>query len=226
MIARPPSSEWCVEQLPANRLAYLASNAPFEEIVEDIMSAVRVVQSHVKPYRDPHQDEAKEARQVTFVVDVGGRGSDLLYNAPDGLRARYWQSPDLGFCATRHLLDQLLPKLISFVEEKPPVHCGGAIPMCPHTISASLMAHSAKAWPLEREGNNLLLVEPPLEEQLLVQRWIENEEHAQVNKGMWRRTPTGGALEIKGGLLAPDGTEHVPPYKRDRSCQIHRFGFT
>jgi len=43
---------------------------------------------------------------------------------------------------------------------------------------------------------------------------------------MWRETPIGGDLEIKGGLLGTDRVEYVPEGKRDRSYQIHRFGFT
>ena len=36
------------------------------------------------------------------------------------------------------------------------------------------------------------------------------------------------AGEVDAGfkLLDPNGTEHVPDGKRDRSCQLYRFGFT
>ena len=53
-------------------------------------------------------------------------------------------------------------------------------------------------------------------------RWHEAEQH--TFNGMWRKNPRGGELEIKGALLGLDMTEYLP--KRDRSCQIHRFGFT
>ncbi|MER8809231.1 hypothetical protein [Mesorhizobium australicum] len=90
-------------------------------------------------------------------------------------------------------------------------------------IRCSLAAPSAKLWPRERDDNDEPLL---IEQELQVPRWLENEQHVQVNKGMWRRTPTGGELEIKGGIVGADGIEYVPNGKRDRSCQIHRFGFT
>lgn len=39
-------------------------------------------------------------------------------------------------------------------------------------------------------------------------------------------TPRGGEWEIKGAILGSDRTEYIPEGKRDRSCQIHRYGFT
>ena len=68
---------------------------------------------------------------------------DLIYNAPDGMRGRYWQSPDHGFAATKHLIGGLLPKLISFADEPPapPEKCA---PMSVDDIKASLNGMSAK----------------------------------------------------------------------------------
>jgi hypothetical protein len=59
-----------------------------------------------------------------------------------------------------------------------------------------------------------------------VPRWHENEQNSAINKGMWRKTPSGGELEIEGALLGLDETEYLPEGKRDRSFQIFRFGFT
>jgi hypothetical protein len=143
--------------------------------------------------------------------------------APDGLRARYWQSPDHGFSATGHLIGRLVPMLISSAEQTPPTRDSKTTPMTIDDIRASLEAPSAKIWPRERadDKQTLLLVH----HQLMVRRWHENEEHAP-NGDMWRRTPSGGELEIKGALLGRDTTEYLPEIKRDRSCQIFRFGFT
>ena len=90
-------------------------------------------------------------------------------------------------------------------------------------IRASLSAPSAKVWPRESDDNHDILI---VENELVVPRWVQNEEHAEINRGMWRRTPIGSELEIKGGLLGADETEYIPEGKRDRSCQIHRFGYT
>ena len=84
-------------------------------------------------------------------------------------------------------------------------------------------APSTKIWPRERDDNGISLF---ADHQLIVPRWHGNEQHAVFNKGMWRRTPRGGELEIKGAILGPDTAEYIPEGKRDRSCQIHRFGFS
>ena len=88
-------------------------------------------------------------------------------------------------------------------------------PMGAKDIVASLDAASAKVWPRARadEGTSLLI-----DDQLMVPRWRDN--------GQLASSPRAEELEIKGALLRPDMTECVPEYKRDRSCQIHRFGFT
>ncbi|WP_334398841.1 hypothetical protein [Bradyrhizobium sp. AZCC 2289] len=184
---------------------------------------MKIIRVAVEPYRTPAPGEPKNARQALFLICVGDETCDLFYNGRDGLRARYWQSPDHGFGATRYLIGNLMSSLISFAENNVPIPVGKAAPMASEEIKASLDAPSAKIWPRERDdnGNSLLA-----DHQLLVLRWEENEPHASINKGMWRRTPRGGELEIKGGILGPDGTEYIPTGKRDRSCQIHHFGFT
>ncbi len=224
MTLRPPPSEWCVTHLPVHRRAYLASNVAFEDIIEDMVSGVEIFHSFVRPYSSPPDKVAKDATQVIFVLEVGNRICDLLYNAPDGLRARYWQSPEQGDRATRHLIDRLMHRLIASAHENPPT-LDPKTYMSLAAIASSLKASSAKVWPKERDGETYLLREPPIEEQLIVRRWSENEPDAPSGP-MWRRTPTAGALEIKGALLSPDGTEHVPPGKKKRSLDIHKYGFT
>jgi hypothetical protein len=118
-------------------------------------------------------------------------------------------------------------RLIPYAKQNPPTASGRAAAIGPEDIIASLSAPSAKIWLREHDDNNdLLLIEPSADNQLIVPRWIENESHAPINKGMWRRTPKGGEMEIKGAILGVDGTEYLPEGKRDRSYQIHRFGFT
>lgn len=138
------------------------------------------------------------------------------------VRGRYWQSPDRGLLATRFLIDTMLPALMSFARENPPTPRGRAAPMAIEDIRASLQAPSAKVWPRETDKDGTLLKC----DYLNVPRWIESEQTAELNNGMWRRSPTGGELEIKGAILGTDGTEHVPEKKQDRSRQIHRSGFT
>jgi hypothetical protein len=223
MIRCPFPFEWDTSQLPPYRRAYLDRGLSFEEIASRIWSEMQIVNVTIKPYGTPGSGEPKDARQVVFVVDVGNEACDLLYNAPDGLRARYWQTPDCGFEATKYLIGKVCPSLISYAALNPPVPTRPAAPMGPVDFEASLRAFSAKVWPRERADDGAYLL---VDQQLSVPRWDANEPHAPINKGMWRRSPKGGELEIKGGILGADKIEYVPEGKRDRSCQIHRFGFT
>jgi len=212
-----------MSELPAKRRAYLDVAVSFEEIASRVLIEMKIIRVAIEPYRMPSPGELKNARQVLFLICVGDETCDLFYNARDGLRARYWQSPDHGFGATRHLIDNLMPPLISFAESNPPIPIGKAAPMASKDIKTSLEAPSAKIWPRERDDDGTSLL---TDHQLMVLRWEENGPHASINKGLWRRTPRGGELEIKGAILGLDATEYIPRGKRDRSCQIHRFGFT
>ena len=223
MFRKPSPTEWDTSRLPADRLAYLDRELSFEQIAAQIGDELHVVRARTERYRDRPPGVPKDVRQVIFLFRVRNQTCDLLYNAPDGLRGRYWQSPDHGFSATRHLIGTLLSALLSFAKQSPPAPRENVTPMTLAEIRASLDAPSAKIWPRERDDNHDILL---VENELVVPRWVRNEEHAEINRGMWRRTPKGSELEIKGALLGTDGTEYIPDGKRDRSCQIHRFGYT
>jgi hypothetical protein len=223
MVRKPFTTEWNTSQIPDNRRTYLDNGSSFEEMASQILAEMRIIRGAIEPYRMPALGEPKNARQIIFLIGVGYETCDLLYNAPDGLRGRYWQSPDHGLGATRHLIGRLLPTLMSFAEHTPPPCNARAAPMASEDIRASLKAPSAKIWPRERDDNGTSLLADDL---LFVPRWDANEQHASINKGMWRRTPSGGELEMKGAILGADMTEYIPEGKRDRSCQIFRFGFT
>jgi hypothetical protein len=224
MIRRPFPTEWNTSELPINRRSYLDLDFSFEDVASRIFAEAKITRVVIRPYETSAPSEPKDARQAIFSVSVTDETCDLFYNAADGLRGRYWQSPDHGFEATRHLIDKLLPALISFADQNPPVHFGKAAPMVSKDISSSLGAPSAKVWLRERDenGTSLLTISQPLQ----VPRWYANEPYAPLNSGEWRRTPKGGELEIKGAILGRDATEYLPEGKRDRSWQIHHFGFT
>jgi hypothetical protein len=212
-----------MSRLPPNRYAYLNLGLSFEQIAAWITAELQIHGARIKPYNAPARGEPKNSRQIVFLVQVGAEVCDLFYNAPDGLRGRYWQSPDHGFAATRHLLGMLSPALLSFAEQYPPTPSGKAAPMDLPDVRASLEAPSAKIWPRERDDNSDSLL---AEQELVVPRWVAHEECAEFNKGEWRKAPIGDELEIKGALLGTDGTEYLPEGKRNRSCQIHRSGYT
>jgi hypothetical protein len=220
IIRSPNKTEWNTSALAASGRAY---DLCFEEIAARVIESATVISARFKLYDDASPDE-EDGRQIVFVVRVAPQTCDVLYNAPDGMRGRYWQSPDHGFAATKQLIDALLPKLMSFADQYPPAP-PKRYPMRTDDIKASLESISAKIWPRERDDDgNLNLVEG--EEHVMVRRWKENEERAEINRGMWRRSPASGDLEIKGAIIGIDRTEYIPEEKRDRSFQIHRFGFT
>jgi hypothetical protein len=222
MIRQPFPSEWDTSRLPGSRRAYLDSGLSFEQIVARAHAEMHVVHFKLKPYKDPGIGEARDARQVIFLFRISLETCDLLYNAADGLRGRYWQSPDHGFCATRHLLSAMTSVFLDFAKRNDPVGKCRAADMTAHDMRASLEAPSAKVWPRERSENGDSLFES---HDLIVRRWDANDL-ASPSQGMWRRTPTSGELEVKGAILGLDATEYLPEGKRDRSWQIHRFGFT
>jgi len=114
---------------------------------------MQITKVAVKPYDAPVRGEPKDARQVIFVICVDNETCDLLYNAPDGLRGRYWQTPDYGHEATKYLIRSLIPRLLSFAHQDPPPIIKPAAPMDMDDIEASLKATSAKIWPRERDDS-------------------------------------------------------------------------
>lgn len=150
MIRRPSQSEWDTSLLPPERRHYLDIDIGFEDIVIRAVNELEVVGCRIKPFTSPAKGEPKDARQVIFRTQVTKETNDLLWNARDGLRARYWQSPGHGDDATRRLVLALSPKLLASVEQNLPPPSGKAAPMTLEDIEASLELVSAKSWPLER----------------------------------------------------------------------------
>lgn len=223
----PPSpTDWDTSKLCKERRTYLEQGLTFEQICDRITANMKVNAACVEPYRDGPKGQ-KDGRQIIFRVETESEEIDLFYNAPDGLRGRYWQSPDLGFQATQYVIRRLISKLLQYVEQNPPRQEKIKPPMMCHDMRASLEASSAKVWVRERDddGSFLLQQEQP-EKQLKVLRWETNENEASQNKGLWRMKPVGNELEIKGAILGRNGEEYIPKGKRDRSCQIHQYGFT
>jgi hypothetical protein len=220
---KPSPEEWSTSELPTERREYLDVDLSFEDIAARAVAEMEVTQNWIKRYKTPRKGEPKNAPQAIFRVQVSVQTSDLLWNACDGLRGRYWQGPESGDEANKNLISLLQPELLAFAEKRKPSVCKGAADMTLEDITASLQAPSAKIWPIERGDDGGPLLGP---QRLAVSRWEINEEHDCCNRGMWRRTPLTGLWEIKGGILGVDRIEYVPQCKRDRSRQIHKFGFT
>lgn len=217
MTIRPPTrTEWDTSRMGR---AYLDASLHFEEIAAEAADRAAIVGGKIEPYRDrapeDDQNEARRARQAILVAKIDHKTCNLLFNAPDGMRGRYWQSPEHGFLATRHLISNLLPKLLAFAEQNTLEIIDKAEPMTLDEMRTSLELPTAKVWPIEKWENGALIVK----------RWVENEKGAPSG-GMWRRSPTGDSVEVKGALLGKDDMEYVPKHKRYRSCQIFHYGYT
>jgi hypothetical protein len=119
MIKPPDSTQWDTSEISPERRTYLDANFTFEKISSRAVASLEIVGADVIDYwsAPPHESDG---RQVVFLVRIDFEVSDLLYNAPDSLRGRYWQSPDCGFLATKDLLNDLAPALISFAKHYPP----------------------------------------------------------------------------------------------------------
>ncbi|WP_029083961.1 hypothetical protein [Bradyrhizobium sp. th.b2] len=222
MLKPPDSIQWDTSQLALERQRYLEAGLSFEEIAARMLSSPHeIVGGRIEPY-DTAPKQEKDGRQIIFTIRLDPTVSDLLYNARDGLRGRYWQSPDYGFLANRHFLNMLTPVLLSFARQRPPELIAKAKSMDAAAIEASLGGVSAKLWP--REYNDRKTKYLLIDDHLDVRRWAERSDPSNPDK--WRKSPECSDWEVKGALLGQDSTEYVPERKLERSCQIHRFGFT
>jgi hypothetical protein len=104
------------------------------------------------------------------------------------------------------LIDALNAMLLAYAKNNRPVLEGKAREMTIDEVGASLNA------PFDNEPA------------LMIPRWKADPGP----KGpLWRWTPYGDEIEMKGALIRRGGNaEHIPESKRDRSCQIHRHGYT
>ena len=154
----PDLDEWDTLNMPASRRAYLDKGISFEDIAASTVIEAQILKTWIRPLETPPKHGPKNFRQVCFLIRVCKQTYDLFYNAPDGLRGRYWQSPDMGFLATRYLIDALRQKLLRFAEENPPKidppkkNIGE---MTVKEVRASLDAPSAKVWVRDKDESRL-----------------------------------------------------------------------
>ena len=225
MAGIPSSAEWDTSLLPGSRRAYLDSGRSFEEIARSGAVEAKVLKLWSERYRDRPKNVSNGARQVCFRVQVSKQTYDLLYNAPDGIRGRYWQDPCAGDLATRSLISCLEPILLGFAERNPSVGAASDV-IGLQEVCASLRAKSAKVWVREKDDAGNTKIAPNSGPQLKVHRWEQNEALIGSKGPLWRWTPCDDEIEIKGAILDAMGMEHIPEIKRDRSLQIHQYGFT
>jgi hypothetical protein len=224
----PDSTEWNLADLPQHRCAYLDAGYSFEGVAAMLAHDAEITRAWVEPFRTPPKSISPETRQICFQLRVSSRAYDLFFNAPDGLRGRYWQSPEIGDRATRHLLDTLNRKFSEHLVRMPASVRPPARPMLECDVCTSLEASSAKVWVNERDDSGNSKIDLSLPHQLRVARWIRNEADSCCTStvSLWRWTPVDTIIEVKGALITPDEKECIPHGKINRARQIHLCGFS
>jgi hypothetical protein len=150
----PDLDEWDTSNLPPSRRTYLDEGISFEDIAASTVIEAQILKTWIEPLRDPPKHGPKNFRQVCFLIRICKQTYDLFYNASDGIRGRYWQSPDIGFLATRYLIDVLRPKLLKYAEVNPPKidpPTKNIEEMTIDEVGASLDAPTAKVWVRDRD---------------------------------------------------------------------------
>lgn len=221
----PQPEEWIYAGFPADRLAYLDRDHPFEVILDRIVAEATPTWFDVDFGR---KGLTIGAARALFIVDVSEETADLFFNARDGYRGRHWQGREIGEGTNRALIDALSPALLAYARDKLPDLCQDEPARSIEDVDTSLHARSAKAWISDEAGNGLgrPRAEAP---HLVVAKW-----DAAVGPGAaWALAPPygywapkGSAIDIKGAFLLPDLSEVVPPGKVARSEQICWTGFS
>jgi hypothetical protein len=209
----PANDEWNFLEMEHARRSPL-DTVCFSDIVDKIERQGRVVGAP-QPERADNREAPRSTLRANFSIGMPAPIGDLLHNGRDGLRARYWQSPETGECATRRLLDRLQGLLFDSLPSK--LEIDGFV-LTRDAAANSLKFNSAKVWVHEKQLRS--------DGQLLeVPRWASYENEPD-NPRMWKWTPMAMVFEIKSGWITPQGEEWVSKAKKNRSDQIHRWGFT
>lgn len=196
--------------MPGSRSSALLDTT-FDEISARFEREIEGTQPVVERAMDRSVQE--NTRRAVFSVMVAPETGDLLHNGRDGLRARYWISPHIGERANSDLIAIALSRV-----PLPSVVRGDGVEMSQQDIIDALNLGSAKIWLAE----DLLRKDGKF---LHSARWAMNE-HEQDNPRLWQWTPRAVKFNVMTAWLTPHRSEWISPGKRDRSLQIHRWGFT
>lgn len=219
-INAPTSQEWDTSLLSDGR--QLGAAVPFEQLVGDIAEAAKVADAYQKPRQSGSASEQREFAQAIYRASLPPALFDQLYNGFDGLRGRYWRSAATGDAATGQLIRAIAVRVIGTPLR---VICDQGWLLTRDLVETALEMGSAKIWVSETDQDGFGLIDGENEERLRVTRWERNEA-LRDNDRSWRWTPAHGHIEIKSALVNREGKEWIPPEKKDRGEQIHKFGWT
>ena len=167
----PDEEQWQFTDRLGDRKLLLERAMVFEEIVASISNSASVEAGCCEPVKNGWPNYS-HFRRIKFLIRVDATAFDHFYNGRDGLRAQYWQAPEIGCAANRQTISRLESILLGYSTEYPNSLCESAFPctMNLEDVSRSLKRASAKIWPAEEKSI------PPLSEQL-----ISRQECAEID---------------------------------------------
>ena len=176
----------------------------------------------------------KGCTRPEFSLVVSPDTFDLFFNSPCGYRGQYHKSRKVGEHANATLISRMANRLIAYANGRTTKHG-----MDVEAMRQSLAAGSAKIWIDEQgarsqRGGDITELKADLE----VEPWRSTanayvaapakypDPDREIKAVDGVKAPEGAILEVKGAFIDQDGQERVAEDKKDRSLQIHLYGFT
>lgn len=202
------------DNLELRRQNRLYDAPPFEDIVKRILKEMEII-----CFKGAQGYERDDCKRPEFKLKIPTETFDEFFNSPNGYRAQYYRSPEIGLEKNEYLIQGLSARLVAYAMENPSGEVMTAI-----EIHTSLGFSSAKVWLDEKEGDldNLVLVE-----HICIPRWYLTRKNEILKKATHgTHAYEGRILKVMGALIDNDGEEYTPHSKKYRSEEIHRNGFT
>ena len=215
---------------PERQMALFAA-PDFDSIATHIVEEMRIISFDVCR---GNRGEVRGCKRPEFSLQVSNDTFDMFFNGPRGYRAQYHNGIENGEMANVQLLLIMSDKLIDYTKGKSTTHT-----VNDDHLRLSLKAKSAKIWINEegaraQRGDDVGLLKVDLE----VEPWLTTAQtyvatpakFTDTNKEIKAldgvKAPTGSVLEVKGAFVDDHGEEHIAEDKKDRSLQIHLYGYT
>ena len=196
------------DRLTNARKQRLLTARPYAALLAALVESARIVEYRREEARSPHLRGTKRAH---FVLSVKTELYDQFFNGPTGYRAQYALSTEAGEKANLMAIEALTPILEQYLAR--------VVPDEQEWAMSSLALTQSKVWIAESEPSARLALSAD-DGVLMFHRW---RTHAPDKRGI--TAPIGRILEVKGGWMAPYGTEVIDPCKSCRAVNIHRFGY-
>jgi hypothetical protein len=212
--------EWVLApSVEAQRRAVLSSDTGFSEILAMLAGSIRIVRVHLeRGGKGDHRLLGHRRFEVTLAADA--TTIDRWHNARGGYRAQYYVGPDFGAAANQLAAATLLDRINEDLLVRR--NLSGMT----SDVLRSLRSPTTKVWIYQGQW---LRHAKYSSGELHVTRWrqaLEADEKAKTLARYAAQLPRDETrVQLIGGWCDVDG--EPPPFRlKDRSDQIHRFGFT